>query len=130
MHELCYESLKDLATAIYELKINPWKIPDLKLKVYELSRKIIDMLNTVGETPLLPLTLALIEKGLHGAFGLTRKEWEDLRYAGFGDSNYIVEALDVLASEGNVRIRNDIRMEYGVKVPRAMFSLADDINLG
>lgn len=106
------------------------KVPDLKLNVYELSRCIIDVLDDVGETPLLPLTLELFEKELHGAFGLTQKEWEDLRDAGFGDSNYVVEALDMLASEGKVRILNEVRTEYGVEVPRTIFSLADDVNLG
>lgn len=98
--------------------------PVLKPNVFELSRQIIETLNDVGEAPLLPLSLTMFQRGMGEVFGLSDDEWGELRDAGFGDTNIILEVLDMLASEGKVNVRTDTRREYGVMVPRLMFSVS------
>ncbi|MBL7169255.1 hypothetical protein ISS40_11330 [Candidatus Bathyarchaeota archaeon] len=100
------------------------KTPVLKPNVFELSRRIIETLKDVGEAPLLPLSLAMSQRGRGEVFGLTEKEWEDLQDAGFGDTNINLEVLNMLASEGRVNVRTVTRREYGVMVPRIMFSVS------
>ncbi len=73
---------------------------------------------------MLPLSLAMSQRGRGEVFGLTEKEWEDLQDAGFGDTNINLEVLNMLASEGRVNVRTVTRREYGVMVPRIMFSVS------
>ena len=101
------------------------RVPDLRLDVNELGRQIIDVLDKKGETGLLPLFFSLEEGRLDKAFSLSQKEWEDIHKGGFGDTNYILEAIDMLVAEGTVKARTEVRAERGLEsVPRLVFSLA------
>jgi glucosamine--fructose-6-phosphate aminotransferase (isomerizing) len=102
------------------------RVPDLRLDVNELGRQIVDVLDEKGETHSVPLYFELVGGGGFAmALGLPQEEWEEVRGAGFGEANYIIETIDMLVAEGKVRIRTEVRAEWGLdNVPRLMFSLA------
>ena len=101
------------------------RVPDIRLDVNELGRQIVEVLGKNGETGLLPLFFSLEEGRLDKAFSLSRKEWEDVHNGGFADTTYLLEAIDMLVTEGKVNTRTEVLAERGLEsVPRLVFSLA------
>jgi len=101
------------------------KVPDLELDANEMGRQIMRTLGEKGEIDPVRLYFGLVEKGFNEAYGITEERWKEIRDAGFGEANHILETIYMLEAEGKVNVRVDTRDEWGLRnVPRLMFCLA------
>jgi glucosamine 6-phosphate synthetase-like amidotransferase/phosphosugar isomerase protein len=100
-------------------------VPDLTLDANEMGRQIMRILGETGELDPVRLYLTLVEHGFNEAYHVSLEKWNDIRGAGFGEANHILETIYMLESDGMVNVRVDVRDEWGLKnVPRLLFSLA------
>ena len=100
------------------------RVVDLTLDANEMGRQIMRILGEKGELDPVSLYFALVEDGFNEALHVSPERWSNIRDAGFGEANHILETIYMLEAEGMLNIRVDVRGEWGLEnVPRLMFSL-------
>ncbi len=107
-------------------KLDPTrKAPDLSLDLKFMGDRFVEVLGEKGPKTFLQMWYELHPDGWAKGYGITTREWEDLRDSGVHMVNPFIDVVEALKREDRIVEHVDRRTELGIEgTPRFMYTLA------